>query len=158
MVLGESYLFLPGFMPNHGMRIYAGFQSKKREESYSFLDAIRYPRGWGKVNSEDMQSFAFDYKLPLLYPELSLGGLVYVKRLTTSLFADYADLKGHYYENGEITGSFSSQISSFGIEMLGDMHFLRFYAQVEVGFRASYLPEMENVYFDFLLSIDFNSL
>ncbi len=28
---------------------------------YSFNDAIRYPRGWGQINTKEMQSFAFDY-------------------------------------------------------------------------------------------------
>lgn len=158
MVIGQSYLFLPGFVSNHGIRFYAGFHLKEPEGSRSFPDAIKYPRGWGKINSTEMQSYGFDYKLPLLYPELSVGGLVYVKRVTTSLFADYAELKGNYYEGGNSIGTYKSNISSFGIEMMGDMHFLRFYAPVEIGFRTSYLPEMKNIYFDFLLSIDFNSL
>jgi hypothetical protein len=158
MILGQSYLFLPGIMANHGIRFYTGYQDKSNSGSYSFSDVIRYPRGWAKMNSNEMFSFAFDYKLPLFYPEWNVGGLVYVKRVTTSLFADYASLKGNYYENGNPSGTFSSKISSYGIELIGDVNFLRFYAPVEIGFRTSYLPEDDNVYFDFLISIDFNSL
>ncbi|MDB4582540.1 hypothetical protein N9164_05265 [Draconibacterium sp.] len=158
MILGQSYLFLPGIMENHGIRVYAGFHNKAKVGNYSFSDAIRYPRGWGKINSNEMYSFAFDYKLPIIYPELSAGGLFYLKRVKSSLFADYAKLKGNYYENGNIAGNFNSTISSYGVELTGDMNFLRFYAPVEIGFRGAYLPEDNNVYFDFLLSIDFNSL
>jgi len=158
MVLGQSYLFLPGILPNHGVRLYGGIQEKNSTEDFSFSDAIRYPRGWERINTNNMVSFAFDYKLPLFYPEFSAGGLFYIKRLKSSLFADYAQLKGNYYEDGEIVGTFNSDISSFGVELTGDMHFLRFYAPVEIGVRAAYLPEDKGVYFDFLLSIDFNSL
>ena len=158
MLLGQSVLYLPGILANHGVRVYSGFQQKENDGVYSFSDAIRYPRGWGKVNTTEMSSFAFDYKLPLFYPEWSVGGLVYLKRITASLFADYANLKGYYYENGVASGTYSSTISSVGAELLGDMHFLRFYAPVQMGFRTSYLPQKNSVFFDFLLSIDFNSL
>lgn len=158
MVLGQSYLFLPGMLRNHGIRFYAGFHYKKPSENHSFSDAVRYPRGWGKINSNEMQSYAFDYKMPLFYPEWSVAGLAYLKRVNASLFADYAHLTGDYYEDGHIAGTYTSNISSYGIELTGDAHFLRFYAPVEIGFRASYLPEMKNTYFDLLLSIDFNSL
>lgn len=158
MIVGQSYIFLPGAMSNHGIRFYTGFHNKKNINLYSFSDVIRYPRGWHKINSNEMYSFAFDYKLPLFYPEWNAAGVVYIKRVTASLFADYANLQGNYYEHGDPVGTFTSKISSYGIELTGDMNFLRFYAPVEIGFRASYLPEVEDVHFDFLLSIDFNSL
>ncbi len=158
MFLGQSVFYFPGIIANHGIRFYAGYQDKQSNGVYGFSDAIRYPRGWGKINTTEMSSFAFDYKLPLFYPEWSVGGLVYLKRVTASLFADYANLKGNYYENGKVTDTFTSKISSYGVELTGDMHFLRFYAPVQMGFRTSYLPEDKHFYFDFLLSIDFNSL
>lgn len=158
LILGQSYLYLPGLMRNHGIRFYAGAQEKKSKGSVGFSDAIRYPRGWGKINTNQMFSFASDYKFPVFYPEWSLGGLVYLQRVNASIFADYANLTGNIYKNGTITGTFNSSISSFGIELIGNANFLRFYAPVEIGFRTSYLPDMKNVYFDFLFSIDFNSL
>ncbi len=158
MTVAQSYLFLPGFQANHGIRLYSGIQNKQPFETHSFSDAIRYPRGWGKLNTTEMYSFALDYKLPLFYPEWSAGGLAYLKRVTTSLFADYAQLKGNNYEDGHVVGNYTSNISSYGIELSGDVNFLRFYAPIEIGFRTSYLPEVDNLYFDFLLSIDFNSL
>lgn len=158
MILGQTYFFIPGMLANHGIRIYGGYQEKMASGDYSFNDAIRYPRGWGKINSKEMQSLAFDYKLPLFYPEWSAGGLAYLKRITLSLFADYAHILGDYYEDGHIVGTYKSDISSYGFELMGDAHFLRFYAPVQIGIRTSYLPEVQDVHFDFLFSIDFNSL
>jgi hypothetical protein len=158
LLLGQSYLYFPGLKPNHGIRLYSGVQDKKYVGSTGFSDVIRYPRGWGKINTNQMVSFASDYKFPVFYPEWSVGGLVYLQRVNASVFADYGYLTANIYENGAVSGTFNSKISSFGIELTGNANFLRFYAPVEIGVRASYLPKVENVYFDFLLSIDFNSL
>ncbi len=156
--LAQSYLFLPGILKNHGMRFYSGIQDKNAAEDFSFSDAIRYPRGWGRINTNQMFSFAFDYKMPIFYPEKSIGGLVYFKRLKTALFADYAHLNANLLNNGKKTGTYTTSISSFGTEFICDLNLLRFYAPVELGFRASYLPKTKNVYLDLLFSIDFNSL
>ncbi len=158
LFLEQTYIFLPGFMPNHGIRIYSGFQVKHSGPDYNFTDRIRYPRGWGKMNTKQAYSFGFDYKLPLFYPDWNVGSLVYLKRLKASVFADYANLTGDIYENGTVVGTFNTNISSFGVELTGDANFLRFYAPVEIGARASYLPEIKNVYFELLFSIDFSSL
>lgn len=158
LTLGQTYLFLPGFMPNHGIRIYSGIQAKNSDTRYTFSDRIRYPRGWGKFNTTKAFSMGFDYKLPLFYPDWNLGSLVYLKRVKASVFADYARLKGNTYSDGSVVGSFSTNITSYGVELTGDANFLRFYAPLETGVRCSYLPEAKNMYFEFLFSINFSSL
>ncbi|HPE75215.1 MAG TPA: hypothetical protein PLC80_03965 [Draconibacterium sp.] len=156
--LVQTTLFLPGLKPNHGIQIYASGQDKNNEEGVGFSDVIRYPRGWGKINTNKMISLASDYKFPVFYPEWSVGNIVYLKRVNASIFADYGHLNGNIYKNGEIAGTFKTDISSYGIELTGDSNFFRFYAPVEIGFRTSYLPETKNFYFDFLFSVNFNSI
>ena len=158
LILGQSYFYFPGIKQNHGIRLFGGVQNKESAGTISFSDIIRYPRGWGKINTNFIYSLASDYKLPVFYPEWSLGSLVYLQRVNASLFADYAYLNANIYKEGKVVDTFNKNISSFGIELSGNANFLRFYAPVEIGFRASYLPEKQNVYFDFLFSIDFNSL
>lgn len=158
LTLTQAWMYLPGILPNHGIRLYIGGQEKVSSGSVGFADAIRYPRGWGKINTNQMASFAGDYKLPLFYPEWSLGGLVYIQRVKAAVFADFARLNANLYSNGVVSGTFNSNISSVGLELTGDVNFLRFYAPVEIGFRSSYLPKEKSTYFDFLISIDFNSL
>ena len=158
LILAQTTLYLPGILPNHGIKIYAGGQDKYNKGGVGFSDAIRYPRGWGKINTNQMVSLSSDYKFPVFYPEWSFGGLVYLKRVNASLFADYGYLNGNIYKSGEITGSFKTDISSYGVELTGDANFLRFYAPVEIGFRTSYLPNTKNFYLEFLFSINFNSL
>jgi len=154
----QGYLFVPGLMPNHGIRFYGGKQNKETPGNVAFSDVIRYPRGWGKINTNSMVSFASDYKFPVFYPEWNVGSLLYLQRVNASLFADFATLNANIYDNGNVTGTFDTNISSYGIELTGNANFLRFYAPVEIGTRASYLPKQKHMYFEFLFSIDFNSL
>lgn len=154
----QSILYLPGLTKNHGLKIYSGIQYKNVSESFSFSDVVRYPRGWGRINTTQMVVAGADYKLPVFYPEWSMAGLAYIQRIKASFFGDFARLKGNVYDDGEVVGTFLKDISSFGIEVTGDVNFLRFYAPASIGFRGSYLPELKNVYLDFLFSINFNSL
>lgn len=153
----QSVLYLPGFMKNHGIKIYGGAQQKASNGTFGFSDVVRYARGWGRINTTEIYTGGVDYKLPLLYPDRNFWGLLYVRRMKTSLFADYTRLKGNFYDEGEIVGKFTEDISSLGTEITFDVNMLRFYAPAELGFRASYLPELNDVYFNFLFSIDFTS-
>jgi len=155
---GQSQLYLPGVMANHGIRLYVGVQNKESGEMFRFSDVIFFPRGWGKIETNKMFTMSANYKLPLLNPDFSLGGLAYCRRINATLFADFGNLQGNFHANEEIIGSYKTNISSYGVEILGDLNFLRFYAPVKIGVRTSYLPEVEDFVFDFLFSIDFNSL
>jgi hypothetical protein len=101
----QSVLYLPGFMKNHGIKIYGGAQQKESNGTLGFSDVVRYARSWGRINTTDIYTGGADYKLPLLYPDWNFWGLLYVRRIKASLFADYTRLKGNFYHRGEITGT-----------------------------------------------------
>ncbi len=155
---GQGIIYLPGFMPNHGTKFYAGIQDRMRGQHYSYSDIIRFPRGWSRVATKNLFTFGFDYKLPIINPDLSIGGLTYIRRITSSLFYDYSYMARYHFQDGQIAGTYNQSISSMGVEVVGDMNFLRFYAPVQLGFRASYLNEINDYSFSLLLSVDFNSL
>lgn len=157
MTVGQGIVYLPGVLKNHGMRIYGGAQKKNVNGNTGFTDVVKYPRGWGRINTTSMYSASFDYKFTLLYPEFSIGGIAYLKRIQTSLFADYAYLEGNFHQHNS-NEFFSTHINSYGMELTGDFHFLRFYAPANIGVRAAWLPEADRFSFDFLFSIDFNAL
>lgn len=153
----QSVLYLPSFMKNHGIKLYAGAQQKESSGTMGFSDVVRYARGWGRISTTSVSTGGVDYKFPLFYPDLNLRSLLYTRRVTAALFADYSRLKGNFYQNGNKTETFNKDISSLGAEITADFNMFRIYAPVTMGFRASYLPELKNVYFDFLYSIDFTS-
>ncbi len=153
----QAISYLPGALPNHGVRLYYGYQDRGDGPHNLFSDAIRYPRGWGKSSNDNMYTFSADYRLPLAYPDLSIGGIMYLKRLRASIFADFARQEGVIYENNTPVAVFSRNLSSYGVELVGDMNWFRFYAPVQLGFRASYLRELEAMDYAVLLSINFTS-
>jgi len=160
----QMILYFPGLLKNHGIKVYNGFQKKNKGERHSFGESILYPRGWGKINTNEMYSFAADYKLPLAYPDWSLGGLAYFRRVSASLFFDYAQLKSNVYNNGNTAGTHLKNISSYGIELNSDVNYLRFYAPANIGFRVSHIPrihripETKGTHFNLLFTIDLTSL
>ena len=157
LLAGHSVIYLPGLMKNHGIKIYGGAQQTQNGGSLGFSDIVRYARGWGRINTNNIYTATADYKLPLLYPDINFFELVYLKRLKISLFGDFTRLEGNYYHNGKISGTFVKDITSVGAELTADANLLRFYAPADIGFRTSYLPELNSVYFDFLFSINFTS-
>ncbi len=154
----QTINYFPGILPNHGISTYFGYQAKNTGQHSRYSDAIRYPRGWNSLDNKMMYTASVDYKFPLFYPDWSLGSIIYLKRLKASLFADYAHQYGDLYEDGKVTGSFSRDISSLGVEFTGDIHLLRFYAPIDTGFRAAYMPQLGKMHYALLFSIDFNSL
>lgn len=157
LTAGQGILYLPGLLRNHGMKIYAGAQHKQKGDNFRFSDIVSYPRGWGKTDTKNLSSLAINYKMPLINPDFSMGGLVYIRRINANVFTDFAHLQGSY-NLGENLKNFDYNISSYGMELTGEVNFLRFYAPVNIGVRTSYLKNIEEFSFDLLFSIDFNSL
>ncbi|MFV0590773.1 MAG: hypothetical protein ACK5M7_05270 [Draconibacterium sp.] len=158
LLSGEGIMYLPGFKANHGIKLYGGAQDRINGTQFSYSDDIRFPRGWKRTGTRQMVVGTIDYKLPLLNPDWSIGGLTYIKRVSASVFFDYAHMTRNYYSNGEVAGYFKQNISSYGVELLSELNFLRFYAPVQLGGRFSYLPEIRSANVALLLSVDFNSL
>lgn len=155
---GQSVIYLPGIFTNNGLRIYQGYQEKTFSGNHSFSNFIRTPRGYPSFQNNKMYSMALDYRFPLFYPDFSIGKLAYIKRLKSDVFYDYAwlsvpavDQNGKVYPNHSQFGQ-----KSLGLEITSDLHVLRFFAPLEIGFRTIYRPDYSDFQFNLLLSIDFN--
>lgn len=155
----QTALYFPGFLRNDGFKIYQGFQNKTLgDNGNSFSNAIRVPRGFYDYQNNKMYSTSIDYKLPLLYPDFSLGKLAYIKRLKSSLFYDYAWLSIPIRDkNGAILpNSVTGEMKSLGVELTSDLHILRFFAPIELGVRTIYRPAYNDYQINLLLSVNFN--
>ena len=93
-----------------------------------------------------LYKFSIDYKLPVLYPDLNIGPIIYIKRLKANLFYDYAEGKSPAGIN---------TYQSTGIELTADMHIFRLLFPFDLGVRYIYLPELKESKFEFMFSIDF---
>jgi len=155
----QSALYFPGILKNDGFKFYLGFQNKTiADNGYSFANIVRFPRGFAGYQNNRMFSTSVDYKLPLFYPDFSLGKLAYFKRLKSSFFYDYAwlslptrDKNGKLYPN-----SITTDMKSVGVEITSDLHVLRFFAPIELGIRTIYRPDYQDFQVNLLLSVNFN--
>ncbi|MCK9423852.1 MAG: hypothetical protein M0Q38_14775 [Bacteroidales bacterium] len=139
-------LYFPGIIRHQGLWISGGYQHRQdfSDLSYSFSNIVAYPRGYTGAYDQALLSTGVNYKFPLLYPDLSVGSVLYVKRLKMNLYYDWA--------NGMNTG-YINTYQSLGGELTADFHLLRFVGPIEMGIRSLYYPGDGSWGFEFLYSI-----
>jgi len=165
----ETSLFFPGILKHHSLKIKGGYQVRiggykqpiddtTSGTCYAFSNLLNYPRGVLLENPADcfsvkqdstLYKFSIDYKLPVLYPDLNIGPIVYIKRLKANLFYDYAQ--------GNSPAGINTYQST-GIELTADMHIFRLLFPFDLGVRYIYLPDLKESKFEFMFSINFNTL
>jgi len=138
--------FFPGLFRHQSFRLTLAYQQKGSGDQY-FSDLIVLPRGFTDFTKAHFFSSSLDYSLPILYPDLSLPGFTYIKRVKAALFADYAYQKAVPDEN----------FYSTGIELTADLYLFRLYAPMELGCRSTYITQKKELKFEFLWSIGFGS-
>ncbi|MGE4585714.1 MAG: hypothetical protein AB7D05_00045 [Mangrovibacterium sp.] len=152
----ETGLCFPGLIKNHGIRLYGGWQKKENTSGLNFQDAVRFPRGYSRMQNNKLISAGADYLFPLCYPDLSLGSLFFLKRLRVALFYDYARVKSALYdEEGVCIGNMTSRLNSLGAELRADGHLLRLVAPVSAGLRGIYRPYFGDFRFELMVSASF---
>ncbi|KOH46304.1 TolB-like translocation protein [Sunxiuqinia dokdonensis] len=155
----QGYLFFPGFFNNHGIKIFNGYQNKKPGSSFAFGNSVRIPRGYHSFQNDKLYTLGTDYVMPLVYPDLSVGRLIYLKRVRSSFFYDYGRGRGDIYSSdGEVAGRYTTKMQSLGVELTADGHFLRLVTPVSLGFRGAYMPDTQNFHLQVLFSVSFDSL
>jgi hypothetical protein len=143
----QAYLYFPGIIKQQGIMAYGAYQSYHRRDEtfYTYSSNINFPRGYNGYMDEQVMSFAVNYKLPLFYPDLSLGSLVYFKRFKLNLFFDWAQ---------GWTGKQVNIYRSTGAELTTDLHLLRFLYPFDLGVRAVYFPSQGSWGWEFLYAIN----
>ncbi|MDP1622332.1 MAG: hypothetical protein Q8M08_08325 [Bacteroidales bacterium] len=144
----KANLYFPGVIRHHGIRLYCGYQERNDNNrlSYSFSNLITYPKGYFSADDNNLLSLSLNYKLPLWYPDFSIGSVIYLKRLKLNLYYDWANGKNPGYVN---------EYQTMGGEITADFHLLRFVAPVEMGLRSLYHPSTGGWGFEFLYSISY---
>ena len=93
----RGILFFPGLFTSHSFVLSAGYENQKPVREMLYRNNIAYPRGYGdNLISEKLFSFSADYTMPLFYPDLAAGSLLYLKRIRGSLFFDGSTGWGTY--------------------------------------------------------------
>jgi hypothetical protein len=144
----SGQLYFPGIVTNHSFRIYGGYQ-EKYDGDLPFYSKLLYPRGYSATHNDEMISSRFEYTLPLIYPDLNIKELIYLKRIRLNLFYDLATYK--------YTGIPFKQEST-GIDLGFNFHAFRFIAPIDLMFRYGYKIEEKESFYEIKFKVDFNAL
>ena len=134
----KTSLYLPGILRNQGIRLRyeADYQRPELLLLYNLADL---PRGYSNMVSVNYKLYSADYVLPLLYPDLSIPMVLYLKRIRGGLFYDYATGNDNYYleSTGTIQHNYPETFKSFGGEILADFYLLRLPLMISGGVQAA---------------------
>jgi hypothetical protein len=154
---------MPAFK-HHSLYLSGAWQTADTElkpDLYLFRNQIPRPRGYAYPLYPDFFYTGVNYTMPLLYPDLSLGPVLFLKRLRTNFFFDYGEgtRRAYFfdYRNQEVYVSPESTdiYRSTGVEAMVDLHVMRFQQEIGIGIRYSRLLETNSNSFDLLLNIEF---
>ena len=128
-------VFLPGLSRNHSFSIQYAYQAEGLLDRYRFSDNFNYPRGYNRsLRADKYHKLGLNYRFPIWYPDIAVGGLAFVKRLKGNVFYDH----GSVNINSEPYQSSSTALRSAGLELGIDFRAFRL-LEIDFGVRYSYL-------------------
>lgn len=131
----DGSVFLPGLMRNHSFSIDYSYQSEGLLDRYRFSDNFTYSRGYNRtLRADKFHRIGFNYRFPIWYPDVAVGGLAFIKRFKGNVFYDH----GLININSEPNLASSAQMRSAGFELGIDFRAIRL-LEVDIGVRYSRL-------------------
>ena len=114
---GHTYMLqagasLRGPFPHHGLSAIAAIE-EQRPTNYAYSSQLPFARGYDARARYRIWRTGASYALPLWYPDLNVGPLVFVRRLQAEGFGDYSI----GYSSG---GRFKTYYRSAGVELTAD--------------------------------------
>jgi len=130
----EGSAGLPGFSLHHSVLLSAGYQ----DQSAGFLlyeTQMAFPRGYPEWAATRFRKLTFEYAFPVAYPDRSIPGVAYIKRLRAHLFLDMAEVDFVQGSPGLMERKY---ISSVGTDLWMDFHSLGLKSPFSFGIRPYY--------------------
>jgi hypothetical protein len=150
----EVTLYFPGFAPHHSLGIDAGYQWQDPVKYY-YNSIIGFPRGYPLQTTERLQVVRGSYLFPVLYPDYSIPGILYLKRVNGRLFAD-AGKNSIRKINQQATGLewHNENLFSWGSGLTANVHLFRFLFPFNIGGGFAHIPSRGE--FSLLFSVGMN--
>jgi hypothetical protein len=156
----KTAFYFPGIFPNNGIKLRLE-KEKQDAAKYLYGNRISFPRGYDEVISKDLGFVSADYVFPIVYPDLNAASFLYLKRIRSGLFYDYASGTGNYHYNQSSGGTggityhnYTETFKSFGIELLADFYVLRIPFMISGGVQAAWKKMGEKPSLELLFNID----
>jgi hypothetical protein len=127
---------------------------KNEDKTFVLKPQISLPRGYSSNSNQyfDIISGKVEYTFPFLYPDWSIGPIVYIKRFHAGIFCDMAKIK--YTESSENQIIRNDIITSVGGSIAGEINFLRFYIPFTPKLTISYLTDIDAFHLKFGIEIN----
>ena len=114
---GHAYMLqagasLRGPFPHHGLSAIAAIE-EQRPTNYAYSSELPFARGYDARARFRIWRAGGSYSLPLWYPDLNVGPLLFVRRVQAEAFGDYSI----GYSSG---GRFKTYYRSAGVELTSD--------------------------------------
>ena len=140
----SGYLYIPGIIPNHGIKISAIHQKQFVTEKYFYQENVsEFVRGYEDFYADDITAFKFNYVFPVYVNQNYMLQILYVKRFQFIPFLDIATFK---------RGKSSGQIHSFGTDIIADFHLFGISFPFSGGIRYLHRADKKND-FQFILNM-----
>jgi len=155
----KTTFYFPGIFPHNSLRIRLE-REKQVPVKFLYGNRVSYPRGYKNIMSRELELYSADYVLPLLYPDLSLSSILYLKRIRAGFFYDYGLGTGNSYFTYTSGGvqrvdhDYEETFSSAGFEVLADFHLLRIPYMITGGVQTAWKRSSNTPVFEFKFNID----
>ncbi len=138
----QARAYLPGFVRNHSLQLFGAFQKLQVSSTgYRFSGDIGIPAGFSERTPSSLVRFRPSYSLPVMYPDLSIGTVFYLKRIRANAFYDIAVGDDKSY-------------TTIGADAIADFHLFTLPYPISAGIRVSYLSQRETIQPSLILSYD----
>ena len=154
---GGMTVYLPGPLKHQSFKLSMVHQKQYPLDMSrpAFINLISPPRGIHGVFGEVLTKYSADWVFPLLYPDLELGSLLYLKRIRGGLWTDY--MTGTNVLVYEPNPHYENKVyQTVGIDLVADMNLLRISFPLSLGGRFIYEPSTGNVGFEGIFSVEIN--
>jgi hypothetical protein len=142
----RATFYFPGLFKHHFLYARVAYQESLQgleTNIYTFRNRIPKPRGHSYPDDETFYSLSANYSLPIWYPDIAFGPVLYIQRIKANLFYDFGEGRGLQYfyspESNLVYRTISDEIyQSVGIETTFDFNVMRYLPRFELGFRSTY--------------------
>ena len=142
-----GYIYLPGIMACHGIKLSAGYQFHDVKDRVFYSDnLLDMPRGYtSDFYGENYCLFTADYAIPFNLRGLNLGWLAYIKQIRLIPFADIGLVK--------TSGTGHLCHSSAGCDLVFNTNLFRLGSAVDIGVRYARRLNSGGNYFGMLFNV-----
>jgi hypothetical protein len=149
----KTAFYFPGLLPNHGLRL--RYETEiQNPQMMIYYNRASLPRSYEDSVFEKINFLSADYVMPLIYPDLNVPGLIFIQRIRSSFFYDYALVSKNHYLDFNRFYTYHDTFRSFGVELMADFYLLRIPFLISSGIQTTWRTINSPPYFELLFNID----